>query len=88
MKRETSNVLVAFLLGAVAGGVTALLMAPASGADTRKKIGDALRRAKEKAGEELEGAKEFADTHRQAIKEAYTAGKEAYKKAASHEKEA
>lgn len=88
MKRETSNVLVAFLLGAVAGGVTALLLAPASGAETRKKIGEALKHAKDKAADELSGAKEFAETHRQAIKEAYTAGKEAYKKAASHEKEA
>ena len=87
MKRETSNVLVAFLLGAVAGGVTALLLAPASGAETRKKLSDALNRAKDKALDELEGAKEYADTHRQAVKEAYAAGKEAYKKA-TQEKEA
>jgi gas vesicle protein len=87
MKRETSNVLVAFLLGAVAGTVTALLLAPASGADTRKKLNDALKHAKDKALDELETAKDFADTHRQAIKEAYSAGKEAYKKA-THEKEA
>ena len=48
MKRETSNVLVAFLLGAVAGGVTALLLAPASGAETRKRLKETLRSAKER----------------------------------------
>lgn len=87
MRRETSNVLVAFILGTVAGGVTALLLAPASGAETRKKFTDAMKRAKDKALDELETAKEYADTHRQGIKEAYVAGKEAYKKATS-EKEA
>jgi gas vesicle protein len=78
MKKETSNVLVAFLLGAVAGSVAALLLAPASGADTRKKLADGLRKAKDKALDGLENAKEYAATHKDAIKEAYQEGKEAY----------
>jgi gas vesicle protein len=78
MKKETSNVLVAFLLGAVAGSVAALLLAPASGADTRKKLADGLRKAKDKALDGLENAKEYAATHKDAIKEAYAEGKEAY----------
>ena len=81
MKKETSNVVVAFLLGAVAGGVAAILLAPASGAETRKKIGESLRRAKDKAKEEFEQAKEFAELHKEAIKEAYAEGKDAYQKA-------
>lgn len=42
----------AFLLGAVAGAVTALLLAPASGVETRKRLGERMRAAYRK-GEEL-----------------------------------
>ncbi|MEW5763943.1 MAG: YtxH domain-containing protein [Acidobacteriota bacterium] len=88
MKRETSNVLVAFLLGAVAGGVTALLLAPASGAETRKKIKDSLMTAKDKALQELEHAKEYASVQKEAIKEAYIEGKEAYQRSLKKHSEA
>ncbi len=80
MKKETSNVMVAFLLGAVAGSVAALLLAPASGADTRKKLADGLRKAKDKALDGFESAKDFAGTHKEAIKEAYQEGKDAYQR--------
>jgi gas vesicle protein len=80
--RDATNVLVAFLLGAVAGGMTALLLAPESGPDTRKRISDSLRKAKEKAKEEIDVVKEFAETHKDAIKEAYAEGKQAYQKTA------
>ncbi len=88
MKRETSNVLVAFLLGAVAGGVTALLLAPASGEETRKKLKETLRSAKDKALKEIEEAKEFAAVQKEALKEAYAEGKEAYQKAVKKHQEA
>jgi gas vesicle protein len=81
MKKETSNVLVAFLAGAAVGGVAALLLAPTSGEETRKKIADSLRKAKDKTLDELEHAKEFAAIQKEAIKEAYAEGKEAYQKA-------
>jgi len=80
MNRNTSNVLVALLLGAVAGSVTALLLAPASGAETRKKIKATLRRGKEKVLDEVESAKDYAESHRDALKEAMIGGKEAYQK--------
>jgi gas vesicle protein len=80
MNRETSNVLVALLLGAVAGGVTALLMAPASGSETRQKIKDTLRRGRDKVLQDAEDAKDFAEAHQEALKEAVAGGKEAYQK--------
>ncbi len=80
MKKETSNVLVAFLVGAVAGGVAALLLAPASGAETRQKLAEGLRKAKDKALDGLEHAKDYAGTQKEAIKEAYHEGKEAYQR--------
>lgn len=87
MKKETTNVLVAFMLGAVAGGVTALLLAPASGEETRKRLGEGLRRAKDKAKEHLDSAKEIAELQKEAIKEAYLEGKQAYQRAVKKEKE-
>jgi len=81
MNRNASNVLVGLLLGAVAGGVAALLLAPASGEDTRKKIKDTLRRGKERIFDEVDEAKDFAQTHKEALKEAAIGGKEAYLKA-------
>ena len=56
MNRETSNVLLGFLVGAVAGGVAALLFAPASGKETREKIVDGLGRTRDKMNDEFEHA--------------------------------
>jgi gas vesicle protein len=46
MKKETSQVLWATSLGALAGGVAALLLAPASGKDTRQKLAKSIQRLK------------------------------------------
>lgn len=80
MNRNTTNVMVAVLVGAVAGGVTALLLAPASGAETRKKIKDTLRRGKDMVFEEAEEVKSYAMAHKEALKDAVVGGKEAYLK--------
>ena len=80
MKKETGNVALAFFLGLVAGGVTALLFAPASGKETRAKIKEGYMKAKDKAIEGLADAKESAKAHRDALKAAYEEGKEAYKR--------
>ena len=81
MNRNASNVLVALLLGAVAGSVTALLLAPASGSDTRKKIKDTLRRGKDKVFDQMDEVKGLAEAHKEALKEAVIGGREAYQKA-------
>jgi gas vesicle protein len=82
MNRETSNVLLGFLVGAVAGGVAALLFAPSSGKDTRQKIVDGLGRTGNKLHDEYEHAKEYAKTQKEALKEGLHEGKEAYKRVA------
>lgn len=80
MNRETSNVLLGFLVGAVAGGVAALLFAPSAGRDTRQKIVDGLGRTREKLHDELEHAKDYAKCQKEAIKEGFHEGTEAYKR--------
>jgi gas vesicle protein len=81
MDKSDLNVFIAFLLGAAAGGVAALLLAPASGTETRKKIKDTVHGTKNKAVKGLEGAKDFAEVQKEALKEAVIGGKEAYRKA-------
>ena len=85
MNRETSNVLLGFLVGAVAGGVAALLFAPSSGKETRQKIVDGLGHTRDKLSDEFAHAKEYAKTQKEALKEGFHEGKEAYKRAAGKE---
>lgn len=82
MNRETSNVLLGFLVGAVAGGVAALMFAPSSGRETRQKIVDGLGRTRDKAFTEYDHALEYAKTQKEALKEGFIEGKEAYKRVA------
>ena len=49
MKSETSNTLLAFLVGVATGGITALLLAPTSGTELRRKIGESADKAREDA---------------------------------------
>ncbi|MHB8055175.1 MAG: YtxH domain-containing protein [Candidatus Aminicenantales bacterium] len=53
-KSGVLEVVVSFLIGATAGFVLGILFAPASGKETRKKIGDEIDKGKEKAKEGLE----------------------------------
>ena len=52
----TATVLLAFLVGAVAGAAVALLYAPASGRETREYLGDKAREGARKASELYEEA--------------------------------
>lgn len=67
----TGSVLLAFLLGAAAGAAVALLYAPASGAETRKKLKDKAREGRDKV-------EEFVDRHREDITSAVERGRETF----------
>jgi gas vesicle protein len=88
---STGSVLLAFLLGGVVGAGIALLVAPQSGAETRRKIKDLAEEAQEKAtefaaatkgkvNETVGKAKGFYEDKRSAITAAVDAGKQAYEK--------
>ena len=66
--------LIGFVVGGVAGAITALLLAPQSGEDTRAMIKDKSIELRDKASEQAEAvasrANEFADTARIRGKEA------------------
>lgn len=77
---NTGAVLVAFMLGAVIGAGAALLLAPQSGEDTRKKIRDLAGSIKDKTSDALATGKEYVTERKSAISAAIDAGKEAYKR--------
>ena len=82
MNRETGNVLLGFLVGAVAGGVAALLFAPSAGQETRQKIAEGLGKAKNRVYDEYGNVKDYAKCQADAIKEGVNQGKDAYRRAA------
>ncbi|MDJ1502204.1 YtxH domain-containing protein [Xanthocytophaga agilis] len=56
MKDNTKKVLQGFLIGAAAGVVAGLLLAPSSGKETRKKIADSAKDLSDKFGNEFDDA--------------------------------
>ncbi len=88
---NSGSVLLSFLLGGMVGAGLALLLAPQSGTETRKKIMDIADDVKEKANDYVSQAKEtvtstvekgksFVDEKKTLIAAAFEAGKEAYEK--------
>jgi gas vesicle protein len=73
--------MVAFMLGAIAGAAVALLVAPASGEETRRKLGEKAREGRDKAGEAARQGREFLRTQREGISTAFERGKEAFDQA-------
>ncbi len=84
MAREDSGagtVVAAFVLGAIAGAAVALLMAPATGDEMRRRLADKAREGKDRAGEAARQGREFIDRQRQTIASAVERGREAYDQA-------
>jgi gas vesicle protein len=75
---QSGAVLLAFVVGAIAGAAVALLWAPAPGAETRRKLGDAARESSEKAAEAARQGREFLRQQRESVSSAVEKGKEAF----------
>ena len=84
MAREDSGagtVVVAFVLGAITGAAVALLMAPASGEETRRMLAERAREGREKAGEAARQGRELWSRQRENLSQAFDRGREAYEQA-------
>lgn len=79
---NTSKVLLAFLVGGTVGAAAALLLAPSSGADTRKRIKDSVDEAKLLVEEKTVGLKRAFSEKKEGLRAAYDATKDAFVKAA------
>ena len=77
----SATVIVAFVLGAITGAAVALLMAPASGEETRRLLAEKAREGREKAGEAAQKGRELWDRQRETLSTAFERGKEAYEQA-------
>ena len=83
MAREgssTSNTLLAFALGALAGAAVVLLYAPASGAETRRKIKDKARAGRDRVEELAEDGREFLNRQREHVEAAVKHGREVFER--------
>ena len=79
------NVLLAFLLGAVAGAAVALLYAPATGRETREYLGERAREGRDRAAEAAAKGREYINQGRETIATAIERGREAYQQARTRE---
>ncbi len=75
------TVILAFVLGAVTGAAVALLMAPASGEDTRRVLGEKAREGRERADAAARQGREFVNRGKETLSSAIERGREAYEQA-------
>ena len=84
MSREddaAATIIMAFVLGAVTGAAVALLMAPASGEETRRALADKAREGRERANEAARQGRDFVSRQKETLSSAIDRGREAYEQA-------
>jgi gas vesicle protein len=75
------TVILAFVLGAITGAAVALLMAPVSGEEARRMVGERAREGRERAEEAARQGREFLNRQRDTLSSAVERGREAYNQA-------
>jgi gas vesicle protein len=75
------TVVVAFVLGALTGAAVALLMAPATGEETRRMLAEKAREGRDRASDAAQKGRELWDRQRETLSTAFERGKEAYEQA-------
>ena len=78
--RESSNSIMAFGLGMLAGAVTALLLAPATGEETRRRLGGVAQKVGQKAKDGIEHGREYVTHAKDRVAGAVEEGKAAFRK--------
>ena len=77
------SVMLAFLVGAVAGAAVALLYAPAAGRETREFLGEKAREGRDRATEAAAKGREAIGRGRETVATALERGRDAYQQARS-----
>jgi gas vesicle protein len=83
MSKDNSGggVMIAFVVGALTGAAVALLLAPASGDETREYLGKKAREGKDKAREAMDQGREYYERQRENLVTAVDRGREAFQQA-------
>ena len=72
------TVLVSFVLGAIAGAAVALLYAPGSGEETRRRLAERAREGRDRAEQLAKDGREFFNRHRDDLASAMDRGREVF----------
>ncbi|MDP2318632.1 MAG: YtxH domain-containing protein [Acidobacteriota bacterium] len=76
-----SNMMIAFVVGALTGAAVAILFAPASGEETREYLAKKARDSKDQAREAMDQGREYYDRQRENLVTAVDRGREAFQQA-------
>ena len=77
------TIVVSFVLGALTGAAVALLLAPATGEEMRRILGDKAREGRDRATDAARQGREFLNRQRETFSSAIERGREAYNQARS-----
>lgn len=80
-KDSSGSVMIAFVVGALAGAAVALLLAPASGEETREYLGKKAREGTDKAREAMDQGHEYYQHQREHLVTAVDRGRDAFQQA-------
>jgi len=75
---SVGTVLAVFAVGAIAGAVVALLFAPASGEQTRRKLAEKAREGRDRINDLARDGREFVQRQRQHVAAAVDRGRDAF----------
>ena len=75
------TVVVAFVLGAITGAAVALLLAPATGEETRRILGEKAKEGRDRASDAARQGREFLNRQRDTLATAIDRGRDAYNQA-------
>lgn len=78
---DGGSVLLAFMLGAMTGAAVALLLAPASGEETREYLGQKAREGRARARTAMQQGREMYQSQREQLTSAVERGREAFQQA-------
>lgn len=78
---SVGGVLVAFAVGAIAGAAVALLFAPATGEETRRKLSEKAKEGRERAESMAREGREYFSRQRDNLTAAVERGREAFDQA-------
>jgi gas vesicle protein len=79
--QQSGMVMLAFLMGALTGAAAALLLAPASGEETREYLGQKAREGRARAREAVDQSRDLYERQRETLTSAVDRGREAFKQA-------